>query len=102
MGGSSLYDNDVYAWAEQQAAVLRGLAARRDLPNELDLANVIEGIEDVGQGRAQYRKDPARQYPRPTRACRQLAGFGRRAPPARYVAGQVSRNCHTQPSTVAG
>ena len=50
MGGSSLYDNDVYAWAEQQAAVLRGLAARRDLPNELDLANVIEGIEDVGRG----------------------------------------------------
>ena len=29
---------------------LRGLAARRDLPNELDLANVIEGIEDVGRG----------------------------------------------------
>jgi hypothetical protein len=50
VGGSSLYDEDVYAWAEQQAAVLRGLAARRDLPNELDLANVIEEIEDVGRG----------------------------------------------------
>jgi hypothetical protein len=50
MGESSLYDEDVYAWAEQQAAVLRALAARRDLPNELDLANVIEEIEDVGKG----------------------------------------------------
>jgi hypothetical protein len=37
-----------------------------------------------------------------TRACRQLAGFCRWARPARYVVGPVSRNCHTQPSIVAG
>jgi hypothetical protein len=49
MGGSSLYDEDVLAWAEQQASALRTLASRRDLPNELDLANVIEEIEDVGK-----------------------------------------------------
>jgi len=36
------------------------------------------------------------------RACRQLAGFCRWARPARYVVGPVSRNCHTQPSIVAG
>ena len=45
-----LYDDDIYAWAQQQAEVLRRLAAtRRDLPNELDLENVAEEIEDVGK-----------------------------------------------------
>jgi hypothetical protein len=48
MGETSLYDEDVYAWSEQQAAALRRLANRRDLPNELDLAHVAEEIEDVG------------------------------------------------------
>lgn len=50
MDRSSLYDNDIYAWAEQQAAVLRRLAeTRRDLPNDLDLEHVAEEIEDVGK-----------------------------------------------------
>jgi Domain of unknown function DUF29 len=49
MGGSNLYDADILMWSEQQAAVLRSLASRRDLPNELDLSNVIEEIEDVGK-----------------------------------------------------
>jgi hypothetical protein len=49
MADSSLYDEDILIWSEQQAAVLRSLANRRDLPNELDLANVIEEIEDVGR-----------------------------------------------------
>ena len=48
MPDSSLYDEDVYAWSEQQAAVLRRLAARGELPNELDWINVAEEIEDVG------------------------------------------------------
>jgi hypothetical protein len=48
MGETSLYDEDVYAWSEQQAAALRRLATRRDLPNDLDLAHVAEEIEDVG------------------------------------------------------
>ncbi len=43
-----LYETDICTWAEQQAAVLRGLASRGELPNELDLANVVEEIEDVG------------------------------------------------------
>ena len=50
MGDRSLYDEDILIWSEQQAAALRSLANRRDLPNELDLANVIEEIEDVGRG----------------------------------------------------
>jgi hypothetical protein len=49
MDGATLYDDDILAWSEQQAAALRGLAGRRDLPNQLDLANVVEEIEDVGK-----------------------------------------------------
>jgi hypothetical protein len=50
MDRRSLYDEDIYAWAQQQAATLRRLAeTRRDLPNELDLENVAEEIEDVGR-----------------------------------------------------
>jgi len=49
MADRSLYDEDILIWSEQQAAALRSLTTRRDLPNELDLANVIEEIEDVGK-----------------------------------------------------
>jgi hypothetical protein len=50
MDRRSLYDEDIYAWAQQQAEVLRRLAeTRQDLPNELDLENVAEEIEDVGK-----------------------------------------------------
>src|SRR5215207_5175902 len=50
MDRRSLYDEDVYAWAKQQADALRRLARTgRDLPNELDLENVAEAIEDVGK-----------------------------------------------------
>jgi hypothetical protein len=44
----SLYDTDICSWAEQQAAALRSLASKTDLPNQLDLPNIIEEIEDVG------------------------------------------------------
>ncbi len=49
MGDRTLYDEDILVWSEQQAAVLRSLTTRHDLPNELDLPNVIEEIEDVGR-----------------------------------------------------
>ncbi len=49
MDGAALYDTDVIAWAEQQAAALRRLASQRDLPNELDLQNLAEEIEDLGK-----------------------------------------------------
>ena len=50
MDRRSLYDDDVYAWAKQQADALRRLdRTGRDLPNELDLENVAEEIEDVGK-----------------------------------------------------
>lgn len=49
MPGDTLYETDFYAWSQQQAAVLRAMA--RDatgLPNALDVANVAEEIEGVG------------------------------------------------------
>jgi hypothetical protein len=49
MGDRSLYDTDILAWSEQQAAALRGLAGRRDLPNALDLENLTEEVESVGR-----------------------------------------------------
>ncbi|MGD0433062.1 MAG: DUF29 family protein [Acetobacteraceae bacterium] len=48
MDQDRVYDRDICGWAEQQAAALRSLASRADLPNELDLLNVVEEIEDVG------------------------------------------------------
>ena len=49
MDAPSLYDTDILAWSEQQAAVLRALAARADRPNDLDIDNVAEEIEAVGR-----------------------------------------------------
>ena len=47
---SSLYDEDIVLWSEQQAEIIRRLGAtRRDLPNELDVENVAEEIESVGR-----------------------------------------------------
>lgn len=43
-----LYDADYYAWALEQAAVLRRLAASR-VASDLDLANLAEEIEDLGK-----------------------------------------------------
>lgn len=44
------YDEDIYAWSQHQAEVLRGMVGRRrDLPNELDLDHVAEEIADLGK-----------------------------------------------------
>lgn len=44
------YDDDVYAWAYAQSALLRGLAtSRRDLPNTLDIEHLCEEIEGVAR-----------------------------------------------------
>jgi hypothetical protein len=58
----SLYDEDILAWSEQQAAALRRLASDPGrLPNELDLEHVIEEIEDVGQSQRNAVESYARQ-----------------------------------------
>ena len=48
MDEHSLHHDDFYAWTREQADVLRGLRGRPDLPNDLDVENVIEEIESVG------------------------------------------------------
>lgn len=49
MPDRSLYLEDVHAWSEQQAALLRGLSRiSPQLPNALDLENIVEEIESVG------------------------------------------------------
>ena len=50
MDGAALYEEDIYAWSQHQAAVLRRMAALDPaaLPNDLDLQHVAEEIEDVG------------------------------------------------------
>lgn len=45
-----LYDRDFYAWARAQASILRRMAAER-ANIELDLAHLIEEIEDWGDSR---------------------------------------------------
>jgi hypothetical protein len=46
---ASLYPRDAYAWAQHQSGVLRRLReSGLNLPNDLDLANIIEEIESVG------------------------------------------------------
>jgi len=45
----TLYDRDLYTWTRVQADALRRLAARREnLEADLDLPNVIEEIESLG------------------------------------------------------
>lgn len=50
MDRRALYEDDYFEWLQQQAAALRRLAReRRDLPNDLDIAQIAEEIEDVGK-----------------------------------------------------
>jgi hypothetical protein len=50
VGSLTEYDDDIVAWSEHQAALLRSLAERvPGLPNDLDLLNLAEEIEDVGK-----------------------------------------------------
>jgi hypothetical protein len=43
-----LYDADIVVWSEDQAALLRRLAAGERVNDQVDWANVIEEIESVG------------------------------------------------------
>ena len=44
---SNLYDTDEVTWAEQQAALLRRIAAGEPVNDQVDSDNVVEEIEDV-------------------------------------------------------
>ena len=45
---NQLYETDVLVWAEQQASLLRRLAAGERLNEAVDWPNVIEELQDVG------------------------------------------------------
>jgi hypothetical protein len=45
---SDLYDTDILIWSEQQAALLRRIAADERINDLVDWENVIEEIESVG------------------------------------------------------
>jgi len=55
-----LYWRDLPDWSEQQAAALRALAGRPDLPNALDLENLIEEVEDLGKSWTKAAASPMR------------------------------------------
>ena len=49
MSNATLYDDDIYAWSQDQARIIRELRDRGlGLPNEFDLEHVAEEIEDLG------------------------------------------------------
>lgn len=48
MDKDDLHERDIYAWTAAQAATVRELSRRNDLPTGLDLPNIAEEIEDLG------------------------------------------------------
>ena len=44
-----LYERDALAWSDQQAALLRRIAAGERLNEAVDWANVIEEVQDLGR-----------------------------------------------------
>src|SRR5689334_17884777 len=51
MDRPSLYDDDIVAWAEEQAAALRAVGARGELSNAVEWERIAEEIEEVGSSR---------------------------------------------------
>jgi hypothetical protein len=56
-----LYERDALAWAEQQAALLRRLAAGEAVNEAVDWPNVIEEVQDVGQSQLRACRSLLRQ-----------------------------------------
>ena len=46
---SDLYDTDVVAWSERQAALLRRVAAGENINGQVDWPNIIDEVETVGR-----------------------------------------------------
>ena len=81
MTHSSLYEDDILLWSEQQAAIVRKLGrTRRDLPNEFDVENVAEEIESVGRSELSTVEGHVRLIFVHLIKLFAEAGLGRRAP----------------------
>jgi hypothetical protein len=55
----TLYDEDFYAWTQQQAALLRRLPPPG---NELDLEHIAEEIEDLGRSDLRAARSPCQHH----------------------------------------
>lgn len=49
MADTDLYDTDAYTWAQEQADLLRRMAAGEHVNDQVDWTNIIEEIESVGR-----------------------------------------------------
>lgn len=49
MTNRNLYDSDILIWSEEQAELLRRLAAGERVNNQVDWENVIDEVESVGR-----------------------------------------------------
>ncbi len=56
-----LYDQDVLIWSDQQADLLRRLAAGERVNDAVDWTNVIEEVQDVGQSQLRSCRGLLRQ-----------------------------------------
>jgi hypothetical protein len=54
----SSYDSDTYAWAHDQAALLRRMADGERVNDQVDWSNVIEEIESVGRSELKAATSP--------------------------------------------
>jgi hypothetical protein len=93
MSDITFYEDDILAWSEQQAAALRRLVGRRDLPNELDLEHVAEEIEDVGRSELNTVRGSPPTDPRPS----DQGGLDARRERARAL-GRRGRDLSRQPA----
>jgi hypothetical protein len=58
---SNLYDTDILIWSEQQAELLRRIAAGEHVNDQVDWENVIEEVESVGRDQLQAVESLLRQ-----------------------------------------
>lgn len=62
MGDSTLYDDDVLLWSEQQAAAIRKLRHMPGLPGELDIEQIAEELERIGRSELAAVRSSLRRY----------------------------------------
>lgn len=63
MPADTLYDEDIVAWAEQQAEAIREIArSRAELSNILDWANLAEELDCLGRTETRSCTGPLKQF----------------------------------------
>ena len=63
MPADTLYEDDIVAWAQQQAQAIRELArSRPELSNTIDWENIAEEVDEVGQAPVKQVASLLRQF----------------------------------------